>query len=142
MQSNNGIFFATAIFVSLKLQVLSGHTDFINEVSYDPESNFVASVSDDNTARIWSTLDYSCIAVLHLMSPGMSTCWHKDDPAKLMVAEKVGVIRFYNVNTQKPILSLDFGKPLSAAHWSPKDTQSICSLHLGEVVQWDLTRPR
>lgn len=72
----------------------------------------------------------------------MSTCWHREDASKLMVAEKIGLIRFYNVNTQKPILSLDFGKPLSAAHWAPSDAQLVCSLHLGELVLWDLTRPR
>lgn len=72
----------------------------------------------------------------------MSTCWHKDDSSKLLVAEKLGLIRFYNVNTLKPILSLDIGKPLSVAHWAPSDSQLVGSLNLGELLLWDLMRPR
>ncbi|KAF5285623.1 hypothetical protein FQR65_LT13104 [Abscondita terminalis] len=125
----------------MKLKVLSGHSSYINEISYDPENNYIASVSDDNTVRIWDIHDFSCIAVLLLTSPGMSTCWHREDTSKLMVAEKSGLIRFYNVNTQKQILSLEFGKPLSAAHWAPSDSQMIASLHLGELVIWDLSHP-
>ncbi|KAK4886425.1 hypothetical protein RN001_002696 [Aquatica leii] len=122
-------------------KVLSGHSSFINEISYDPENNYIASVSDDNTVRIWDVHDYSCVAILLLSSPGMSTCWHREDSSKLMVAEKIGLIRFYNVNTQKQILSLEYGKSLSAAHWAPSDSQMVSSLHLGELVIWDLSHP-
>ncbi|KAF5302276.1 hypothetical protein FQA39_LY10315 [Lamprigera yunnana] len=122
-------------------QLLSGHTAYINEISYDPENNFIASVSDDSTARVWKIEDHSCVAVLLLTSPGMSTCWHREDSSKLMVAEKAGLIRFYNVNTQKQILSLEYSKPLSAAHWAPSNSQMVCSLHLGELAVWDLSHP-
>lgn len=64
------------------------------------------------------------------------------DTAKLLVAEKIGLIRFYNVETQRPILSLDVGKPLSSAHWAPFDTQLVGSLQHGELLLWDLTRLR
>ncbi|KAK5643283.1 hypothetical protein RI129_007128 [Pyrocoelia pectoralis] len=121
-------------------KILSGHSDYINDISYDPESNYLASVSDDNTVKIWDVVNYTC-ETLFLTSPGTAVCWHREDSSKLMVAEKIGLIRFYNVNTQKPILSLEFGKPLSAAHWSPSDSQVICSLHLGELVVWDLSHP-
>ncbi|KAB0800098.1 hypothetical protein PPYR_07978 [Photinus pyralis] len=122
-------------------KILSGHSDYINDISYDPEGNYLASVSDDNTVKVWNTDNYKCEATLFLTSPGTAVCWHREDASKLMVAEKIGLIRFYNVNTQKPILSLEFGKPLSAAHWSPSDSQVICSLHLGELVVWDLSHP-
>lgn len=72
----------------------------------------------------------------------MSVCWHKEDSSKLLVAEKLGLIRFYNVNTLKPILSLDYGKPLSVAHWAPSDPQLVASLNTGELLIWDLTRSR
>lgn len=66
--------------------------------------------------------------------------WHAKDVAKLLVAEKVGLIRFYNVETQRPILSLDVGKPLSNVHWAPFDTQLVASVQHGEMLLWDLTR--
>lgn len=81
-------------------------------------------------------------ANLTLFSTGISLCWHTKDTAKLLVAEKIGLIRFYNVETQRPILSLDVGKPLSSAHWAPFDTQLVGSLQHGELLLWDLTRLR
>ncbi|KRT83708.1 WD40 domain-containing protein, partial [Oryctes borbonicus] len=119
---------------------LVGHTSYINDLNYDPENIYIVSVSDDHTARIWTTADNKQLAILKLTSPGMSTCWHKDDNSKLLVAEKVGIIRFYNVGKQKPILSFDYGKPLASAHWAPFDSQLIASLQMGELLLWDMTR--
>lgn len=87
-------------------------------------------------------MDNKQAAILRLTSPGMSACWHRDDNSKLLVAEKVGIIRFYNVNKQKPILSFDYGKPLASAHWAPFDSQLIASLQMGELLLWDMTRSR
>ena len=124
-----------------KLQVLGDHTSYINDTKFDPDNNFLASVSDDNTAKLWETEDFKCVTTLQLTSPGVSVCWHKEDSSKLLVAEKIGLIRFYNVETQTPILSLDYGKPLSNAHWAPSDSQVVASLQLGELLIWDLSKP-
>lgn len=111
-------------------------------MNYDPEHIYIVSVSDDHTARLWTTADNKHVATLKLTSPGMSACWHKDDNSKLLIAEKIGVIRFYNVSKQKPILSLDYGKPLASAHWAPFDSQLIASLQMGELLLWDMTHSR
>lgn len=71
----------------------------------------------------------------------MVACWHREDNSKLLVAEKIGLIRCYNVETQSPILSLDCGKSLSGLHWAPSDSQLVASLHLGELFIWDLLKP-
>ncbi|XP_068908230.1 nucleoporin Nup37 [Tenebrio molitor] len=122
-------------------KVLSGHTSYINDTKFDPDNSFLVSVSDDNTAKLWETDDYKCVATLQLTSPGMSACWHREDNSKLLVAEKIGLIRFYNVETQSPILSLDIGKPLSSTHWAPSDSQLVASLQLGELLIWDFSKP-
>ncbi|XP_018324685.1 nucleoporin Nup37 isoform X1 [Agrilus planipennis] len=121
-------------------KVINAHSDYINDVAFDPDNNYLVSASDDNTAKLWSTEDYHCLYTFKLKSPGISCCWHKDDNSKLMLAEKMGVIRFYNVNTQKPILSVDYNKPIAAAHWAPSDPQIVGCLQHGELVIWDLTR--
>lgn len=72
----------------------------------------------------------------------MAVCWHIEDCAKLMVCEKNGMIRYYNVQSQQPILSLDNGSTLSYAHWNPNDSQVVGALAQGELKLWDLTRPR
>ncbi|GJQ77428.1 hypothetical protein Trydic_g20826 [Trypoxylus dichotomus] len=98
-------------------QELVGHTSYINDLNYDPENIYIVSVSDDHTARIWTTADNKQLAILKLTSPGMSTCWHRDDSSKLLVAEKV-----------------------ASAHWAPFDPQLIASLQMGELLLWDITR--
>lgn len=144
-------------------QILRGHSDFINDLSYDCDSNNLASCSDDQTARIWDTTTENCVTTFYLQSPGkevfrccrngpffdscqnvlgMAVCWHIEDCAKLMVCEKSGLIRYYNVHSQQPILSLDNGSTLSYAHWNPSDSQIVGALAQGELKLWDLTRPR
>lgn len=131
-------------------------------MSFEPENCYLASVSDDQTARVWDTNDCENITVFYLTSPGnhevqcfvifvfyfvflclgVAVCWHKEDTAKLMVCEKIGLVRFYNVHTQQPILSLDHNSIVSFAHWCPFDSQLVGALQQGELVLWDLTRPR
>ena len=91
----------------------------------------VASTGDDLTARVWTLKNPSGLddssprddpapraapprddpaalaatpemsAFFPLGSPGVALGWHPDDPAKLMVAERAGVVRFYNVSNQQ-----------------------------------------
>ena len=55
------------------LQVLCGHTNYVNYVTYEPAGQFLASVSDDHTCKIWNIKeDNSCTATFFLTSPGSS----------------------------------------------------------------------
>lgn len=65
-------------------------------------------------------------------------CWHRADPGKLLVAEKMGLISFYNVENETCIFSTDYGKSLSSCHWSPTDDDIIASIHQGELLVWQL----
>lgn len=51
-------------------KVLNAHSSYINDISFDPENNYLASVSDDETAKIWSTDEFDCVATLMLTSAG------------------------------------------------------------------------
>lgn len=124
------------------MQILEGHNNYINDLCFESENNYLASVSDDQTAQVWDASDCTCITVFYLTSPGVSVCWHSEDTAKLMVCEKNGLIRFYNIHSQQPILSLENSSSVSFAHWSPSDSQLVGALQRGELILWDLTRPR
>jgi len=141
---------------------LDGHTDYINDIVFLENGHQMASTGDDLTARVW-TLKSSpnspdakedvdmapdMSALFPLGSPGVALGWHPDDPAKLMVAEKAGVIRFYNVSNQQTILSLD----TTATHGllDPLSSADLCpgnSLLVGGVISssghrliWDISR--
>lgn len=73
----------------------------------------------------------------------MSVRWHRQEPSKLLVAEKCGVIRMYNIETQRAILSLDAGHcPLMAADWSPSNCSRVGCVAGGDLVIRDVTAAR
>lgn len=114
----------------------------MNAVSYESEGELVASVSDDHTCKLWAVKDQKCYSVFYLTSPGMSVCWHSEESGKLLVAEKNGLIHMYNVRSQQAIMSLDAGiVPLAAADWGPNPLKVAC-IAAGELLLWDVSRPR
>ena len=67
---------------SNQVQVLRGHTDYINSIVYEPEKGeLVLSGSDDHTAKLWE--DCECVATVNFSSPVMSVAWHQQDIGKV-----------------------------------------------------------
>lgn len=68
--------------------VLSGHSNYINSVSWEPEGDYIASVSDDHTVKLWTTKSTTstdkCVATLNLSSPGMDVCWHPEENGNIL----------------------------------------------------------
>lgn len=63
--------------------------------------------------------------------------------SQLMVAEKKGTIRFYDLVTQQAILSLDSGQmPLMSADWCLTNTIKVGAVVGNDWVIWDITRSR
>lgn len=66
------------------VQVLQGHTDFVNAVTFDPsEGQRVASTGDDLTCRVWNVEAQEEEIVFRLTAPGMAVAWHADEPLKV-----------------------------------------------------------
>ena len=77
-----------------------------------------------------------------LHTAGMVVCWHTEETGKLLVGEKNGVIRMYNVRSQQAIMSVDAGTiPMLSADWSPNPLKVAC-IASGELIVWDVSRPR
>lgn len=63
--------------------------------------------------------------------------------SQLMVAEKKGTIRFYDLLTQQAILSLDCGQsPLMSADWCLTNTIKVGAVAGNDWLIWDITRSR
>ncbi|KYN40352.1 Nucleoporin Nup37 [Trachymyrmex septentrionalis] len=123
-------------------EILEGHKDYMNAISYEPEGELLASVSDDHTCKLWAVKEnQKCVSTFYLTSPGTSVCWHNEESGKLLVAEKNGLIRMYNVRSHQAIMSLDSGVvPLTAADWGPNPLK-VASIAAGELLLWDVSRP-
>ncbi|RZF35924.1 hypothetical protein LSTR_LSTR008494 [Laodelphax striatellus] len=124
-------------------QVLTGHTDYINSIAFESNGEYLASASDDLSCRLWAMKDgQKCVAEFALKSPGMSVCWHSEEPGKLLVGEKNGTVRIYNVERQQAILSFEtFQTPLLAADWSPANSLLVAAIAGGSLFVWNITRP-
>ncbi|XP_055904017.1 nucleoporin Nup37 [Eupeodes corollae] len=124
------------------VQILKGHTNYVNDVAWEPEEEFLASVSDDHSCKIWSSAhSFETVTTFCLSSAGMSVRWHPDEPGKVLVAEKKGIIHLYNVRSQQAIMSLESPKvPLMSADWSLHNRLFVTALAGGDVITWDLRR--
>ncbi|XP_043823371.1 nucleoporin Nup37 isoform X2 [Dromiciops gliroides] len=90
--------------------------------------------------KVWD-LEGNQKAHFVLRSPGMSVCWHPEEACKLMVAEKNGTIRFYDLITQQAILSLESEQmPLMSAHWCLRNTFKVGAVAGNDWLIWDITR--
>uniref|UniRef100_A0A3P8TWX7 Nucleoporin 37 n=1 Tax=Amphiprion percula TaxID=161767 RepID=A0A3P8TWX7_AMPPE len=108
-----------------EVKVMEGHTSYINHLVFEPtEGKQIASVSDDHTCR--SKPFYFRVCVCMCVFP-------------LMVAEKKGTIRFYDLVTQQAILSLDCGTLISA-DWCLTNTIKVGAVAGNDWLIWDITR--
>ncbi|KAL4232614.1 Nucleoporin Nup37 [Mactra antiquata] len=100
------------------VMVLEGHTDFVNSLTFDPETgDRLASVGDDKWCRIWDK-DGNQELTFPLSAQGMSVCWHREEPVKVMVAQKNGVIKIFSLSGQMQLMSFDTNQvPLMEADW-------------------------
>lgn len=62
---------------------------------------------------------------------------------QLLVAEKRGRIRLYDLSTEVPIQSLDAPfPPLLSADWSPTNPLAVGGVCMGDWCIWDLSKSR
>lgn len=121
------------------VEFLKGHKSFINAVAYEPNlGQQIASVGDDNTCRVWEkdkdSSEIKEAMCFYLMSPGVSVCWHHEEPKKILVAQKNGILRFFSLHNQQPIMSLDCGQsPLMSADWCSMNSLAIAA---GASTDW------
>ncbi|XP_022216255.2 nucleoporin Nup37 [Drosophila obscura] len=125
------------------VDTLRGHTDYVNDISWVCEGEFLASVSDDFTCRFWSTAAVAeNVITFCLSSAGMSIKSHPEDSEKVLVAEKRGIIHLYNVRQKQTVLSVESPKfPLMSADWAQSNRLFVSALAGGDVITWDLNRP-
>lgn len=82
-------------------------------------SEQLVSGSDDGSVIIHNVDTGARIHSITFRSPVMSLKWHPVESAKMLAAEKSGLMHLFNMVTFNPILSLDCGQgPLLSADWS------------------------
>ena len=137
----------------------------MNDLCTHPSAeNLLASVGDDCVCRLWDLQQAQMRSEFKLGSPGMTVRWHDQDPVKvgvvtcacmgwrrslwccvwqLLVAEKCGRIRIYDVSSDSPLQSLDCpSPPLLSADWAPSNSLVVGGVAGGSWYRWDLSQSR
>ncbi|KAL1122530.1 hypothetical protein AAG570_002861 [Ranatra chinensis] len=127
------------------IQVLTGHTNYVNSISYQPAGEYLASASDDLTCRVWTVEnDYQPYCKFYLQTPGMEVRWHSSERGKLLVGEKCGTICLYNIGRETAIMSIRTpasSGPLMSFDWAPTNQHSVVALCGQFIVLWHLMAP-
>ncbi|XP_061169212.1 nucleoporin Nup37-like isoform X1 [Saccostrea echinata] len=133
--------FTTDLVEGTEAEVLEGHSDFINALTYNPENgDILASTGDDYTCRLWGN-DGSQQACFQLSAPGMSVCIHEKESGKVVVAQKNGIIKMFSLDLQHQISSCDCGiSPLMGIDWCREDEDIIGAVAGTEWLVFQLSR--
>jgi nuclear pore complex protein Nup37 len=123
------------------IKVFTGHSGFVNDCVFQPtEGQLLASVGDDCMCRLWDVEAGTQQVTMKLKSPGMSVWWHPSDPMKLMVSEKMGRIRFYDLIAEQPIVSLEASHvTMMNADWCPSNNTLVGAVSGENWHIWDIS---
>lgn len=121
---------------------IDAHEDCVNDIAFEPiEGQELVSVSDDHFCKVWEVATGKLVCSFPLQYPGVSVCWHPEQPGKIMVAELGGRIRFYDISLKQAVLSIDCKKQsLSSADWCWLNHSKIGATAEMEWFLWDITK--
>uniref|UniRef100_A0A4Y0BVR7 Nucleoporin Nup37 n=1 Tax=Anopheles funestus TaxID=62324 RepID=A0A4Y0BVR7_ANOFN len=122
------------------VQLLEGHRSYVNHVSWDPDGEFLASCSDDNSCILWKCKeDYAQGPSFFFGSAVVSAKWHPEESGHLLIAEKCGVVHLYKVHLKTSMLSVETDtNPLSYVDWNLSNSAYVVAMARGNVFFWDL----
>lgn len=124
------------------IEVLTGHTDYVNCITFDVEGKLLFSGSDDNSMKIWGIKeDCKCIGSLNFNSPVMSISSHRDHPDRVLVGVMRGVVHLVSLQVRRSLKSFPTdSSPLQMADWAPCNSKSVAALSNGELIHWDIAK--
>ncbi|XP_073476420.1 nucleoporin Nup37 isoform X2 [Aquarana catesbeiana] len=117
--------------IEFKILKTFHHEVRVDAITWSPETRYdtltpvlrFCTAAGDKTLRIF-TSDF-----------------HEENKCQLMVAEKTGTIRFYDLTTHQAILSLESMQvPLMSADWCLKNTFRVGAVAGNDWVIWEMPR--
>ncbi|KAF6031311.1 NUP37 [Bugula neritina] len=109
-------------------ELLGEHHKAVNGVSFDNETGeLLATVGDDNKCNVWNTLTGEIHCKFPLNSAGVDVQFSPHDRSKLAVAEKSGIIRFYDMMSLTAFMSVETRSSavVKSMNWSTEDSNRI-----------------
>lgn len=124
-----------------------GHTDEVNCITWSPGGDFLASCSDDSTAKIWTVADGLKFDLKGHTKEIYTVRWtptgpgssHPDTPLRLCSASFDGTVKIWNVDDGSIVLNLSrHGQPVYSLATNPMGTILAAGSLGGYVTLWSL----
>ena len=77
---------------------ITGNTDYVNDIEFSPDGNYLLTGCDDNKARLWSVSDGSLVATLKYHDAGITSVSFSPDGKLLATAGSDGRIIVWEPN--------------------------------------------
>ncbi|MCS7003990.1 MAG: caspase family protein [Cytophagales bacterium] len=92
------------------LRVQLGHSDWISDVAFSSDGNFLITASDDKTLKIWETNQWRLLRTLEGHRAKINTIALNADEETIISADARGEIIFWNLNDGLKLKQVDIGE--------------------------------
>jgi WD40 repeat protein len=117
------------------LRTFRQHTDLVRSVAWSPDGALIASVGDDNVARVWNP--ESLQQVLELATgPDRAIGWSPDG-SRLATSGASGMLKIWNSASGALLHSARLQTTISGLAWSPNGTRIAVAGVNGMTILWD-----
>lgn len=119
--------------------------DIIYKIAYDHQNGDYIAFTADNSCYLWDCEESELKAQFLLQTSGLGICWHRDEKNKLMVAERSGLIRIYNLDTLRPMYTLISMDPsndsvnlsLLSFDWCQTNPEIVIATTRSDIIFWN-----
>ena len=119
-------------------QVLVGHNNSINDISFCPSQDILATASNDHTVRVWCASSGKLIKTLTKHNGPVRSVAFSPDSAFIASASIDGTVCLWAAESLEPIASADAGQRVYAITFSLDSKQLLCARAFATVVIYDL----
>jgi WD40 repeat protein/transcriptional regulator with XRE-family HTH domain len=120
-------------------RVLSGHTDHINSIELSPDGNYLATASNDKTARLWNLATGETIQVFSGHTDNVTDLVFTPDGKTLLTTSVDGTAHLWNIATGKSEKIFSAATEIYLVAFSPDGQHFVTAGPDGEVLIWDVT---
>ena len=122
------------------MSVFSGHTDYVNSVSFSLDETFLVSGSDDKTVKLWDVQTGGVIRTLQGHTDWVRSISVSPDQNVVASGSRDKTIRLWNAQTGNCYCLIDgFSDTVNSISFSPSDSQHLVSVSEDHFIkQWGI----